>query len=131
MLQPFKMEVQQAKLEDVYEGIRGYPWFTLQQRVTAMPSPYVPPDFISAAGRHAGPPDFLNTWNQCVITVSSGTAHRRVARLGCVTSVTRRNNRQDLADRLDPVHIMMNANTRLQCFSRRSNFAWAKNALAV
>jgi hypothetical protein len=40
MLQPFKMEVQQAKLEDVYEGIRRYPWFTLQQRVTAMPSPY-------------------------------------------------------------------------------------------
>ena len=89
------------------------------------------PDLIGIIDLHVDPPDSLNVWNQGVITVGSFTAHRRVSRLGCAASVTRWGNLQDLADRIDLVHITMTVDIRLQLFSRWPGSAWAKTELAV
>jgi Epoxide hydrolase N terminus len=43
MLQPFRIDVQQAKLEEIYEGVRRYPWSKLQQPAYADDWRYCPP----------------------------------------------------------------------------------------
>ena len=47
-----------------------------------------------------------------------------------MSSISRRGNLQDLAERLDPEGIAMLVDEVLQDLSRRSSSAWAKNALA-
>jgi hypothetical protein len=77
------------------------------------------------------PPDLVDVGCQLLIMRGPLGTQGGVAHAGRVTSVTRRGNLQDLADRLDPVHIPMAVDVGLQLLSRRSSSAWAKDALAV
>ena len=69
--------------------------------------------------------------HQQVITLGTFAAEFGTSLPCCMTSVARRGNLQNLADRLDPVLAPVRIDKAFQFFKRRSSSAWAKNALAV
>ena len=79
---------------------------------------------------HVGLPDALDLGHQRLVASSASAALFRAATKGCVPSVSRRGNLQNLADRLNPVGVAVLVDEVPQDLSRRSSSAWAKNALA-
>jgi hypothetical protein len=88
------------------------------------------PDFICPIDLHVALSDALDLGLQERIAFGSRTQPRRIAQLCSVAPIARRGNPQDCADRLDPEGAAMLIDKGLQDFVRRSNSAWAKNALA-
>lgn len=92
---------------------------------------HLPPDLIGTIHLPVGMPDALNMRHQPTITLGTFTAEFGMPLPCCMTSVARRGNLQNLADRLDPVLAPVRIDKAFQFFKRRSSSAWAKNALAV
>ena len=88
------------------------------------------PDLVVAIDLHVGLPDALDLRRQRFVASSASAALFQVAAKGCVPSVSRRGDRQNLADWLDPVSVAVLVDEVPQDLSRRSSSAWAKNALA-
>ena len=90
----------------------------------------LPPDLVGAVDLHVGLPDALYLRHEDIIAARSGAAFVRLAQQRRVSSIPRRGDLQYLADRLDPESVAVLVDEVPQDLSRRSNSAWAKNALA-
>lgn len=86
------------------------------------------PDLRHTVDLHIGLPDTLDLRLQKLVAFGADAASGRISKLCSMTSVTRRGNLQDLADRLDPKGVAMLIDEGLQDLNRRSSSAWAKNA---
>ena len=75
-------------------------------------------------------PDALNLRHQQLVAFDPGAALVGLAQQRGMTSIRRRGDLQDLAERLDPIGIAVLIDELLQDLSGRSSSAWAKNALA-
>lgn len=89
----------------------------------------LPPHLVGTIHLHIGLPDAFNLRHKCLVAMSPGAALVRLAQQRCMSSVSRRDNLQDLAERLDPEGIALLVNKGSHNFSRRSSYAGAKNAL--
>src|SRR5690606_21845123 len=88
------------------------------------------PDFVSAVSLKVGIPNTLDLRHQRVVTMRTSAAQRGVALARSMSTVARRGDLQDLADRLDPERVALCVDKFPQDLSRRSSSAWAKKALA-
>jgi len=101
------------------------PCTTLAGDVKTLP-PQLPPDLAHAIdleilGEHT--PD-LHLGRH--IPLCPGGQLRRIGPLGCMLMVRGRGDRQDLADRLDPIRLAVIVDERDHGLNRRSSSAWAK-----
>ena len=75
---------------------------------------------VGAVELHVGLPDTLNLRRQHLVAPPPGAAFVGFSQQRCMASIRRRDNLQDLAERLDPERIAMLVDEVLQDLSRRS-----------
>jgi hypothetical protein len=91
----------------------------------------MPPHLACSIGPEVLLPQTPNRTAQLGVALQSLRNALRIALSRFVLAVCRRGDRQQLADRLDPVLISMRVDKRQHHLARRSNSAWAKYADAL